>query len=60
MLKEYVRMKLVMKLCGFVYIYICNWSATSCIGEKLSLCEREYEYTDVYANARRIVKHLKC
>lgn len=53
-------MKLLMKPCGFMHVYICNWSATSCVAEKLSLCGREYEYTDVYVNAERIVKHFKC
>lgn len=60
MFKVYVRLKLLMKLCGFVHVYISNWSVTSCVAGKLSLCGREYEHIDVYVNAERIVKHFKC
>lgn len=60
MLKVFISVKLLMKSCGFVYVYMCNWSATSSVAERLSLRGREYEYLDVYISAERIVKHFKC
>lgn len=59
MLKACVRIKLLVRPCGFVYVCICDWSVTSCVAEKLSLRGREYEYIDVYISAERIVKHFK-
>lgn len=59
MLKVFVRVKLLMKPCGFVCIYMCNWSATSSVAERLSLRGREYECLDVYISAERIIKHFK-
>lgn len=52
-------MKVLMKPCDFVHIYICHWSVTSYVAEKHSQRGREYGYKVVYVNAEKNVKHFE-